>query len=190
MHKGKNIITLEELRKGKDDVLKQVYQDNRDKCINFIRKYNLSEEDLVDVYHDSYVIFYDNVMTGKIQKLTSSISTYLISICRHLAFNKLKKGNRMINPDSEQFFVKAIDQLIEELEIENNELTKEQYLLYKYFNTLGKKCKELLDMFYYRGFTISDILIEGIYPNENVIKSSKSRCLKTLKDRINNDNMD
>ncbi len=63
-------------------------------------------------------------------------------------------------------------------------LSHEQKLLKKYFETLGEQCQKLLTMFYYRGLSIKEIIAEGGYNNANVVKSQKSRCLKTLKERI------
>lgn len=181
MHKT---ITLDDLKQGSDTLLKQIYEDNRDKFINYAKQYNLSDNDIADVYQDAYIAFYDNVMSGRIQSFTSTISTYIISIGKYLILNKLKKNNRTINPDFDISVTKPKEELIDNLDIDREELTTQQQLLYKYYNTLGKKCQKLLDLFYYRGFTIKDILESGTYRSENVIKSTKSRCLKTLKKRI------
>ncbi len=183
MHRADN-ITLEDLREGSDEVLKQVYEENRDKFINFAKRYNLSHEDVVDVYQDAYIAFYDNIMNGKVQSFTSSISTYIISIGKYLILDKLKKNNKTINPDFDISILRPEEELIDALDLDTKKLTTEQELLRKHFNALGRKCKELLDLFYYRGFTIKEILELGSYNSENVIKSTKSRCLKTLKEHI------
>jgi RNA polymerase sigma-70 factor (ECF subfamily) len=186
MHRVQNNITIEDLKEGSDVLFKNIYEDNRDKFLNFAKKYNLSQEDNIDVYQDAYIIFYNNVMQGKVQEFTSSISTYLFSIGKYLIFDKMKKNNKTINPDFDLSIVREKEELVDpELDLEQKELTTEQILLKKYFVTLGKKCQELLTLFYYRGFTIKDIIETGSYTSENVVKSAKSRCMKTLKERIN-----
>ena len=70
------------------------------------------------------------------------------------------------------------------VEFENEELTIEQQLLRTHFNKLGKKCRELLTLFYYRGLTIDDIVEFAGYTNGSVVRSQKSRCLKSLKEMI------
>ena len=186
MHRVQENITIEDLKQGSDLLFKKIYEDNRDKFLNFARKYNLSQDDNIDVYQDAYIIFYNNVMQGKVQEFTSSISTYLFSIGKYLIFDKMKKNNKTINPDFDLSIVREKEELVDpDLEMEKQELTTEQVLLKKYFVTLGKKCQELLTLFYYRGFTIKDIIEAGDYTNENVVKSTKSRCMKTLKERIN-----
>lgn len=185
MHKLE-FISVEELKEESDEVLKLLYEDNRSKFLNFARRYNLPDEDLIDVYQEAYIAFYHNVMNGKIQSFTSSISTYIISIGKYIIYDTLKKNKRKLNPDYDLSILIAKDELIDQFEIDQEELTTEQKLLKIHFSTLGNKCKELLDMFYYRGFTIKDILKHSDYNSENVIKSAKSRCLKTLKERIFN----
>ncbi|MDQ7917375.1 sigma-70 family RNA polymerase sigma factor [Mesonia sp. MT50] len=189
MQRVQENITIEDLKQGSDLLFKKIYEENRDKFINFARKYNLPQEDIIDVYQDAYIIFYNNVMQGKIEKFTSSISTYLFSIGKYLIYDKLKKNNKTINPDFDLSLIKKKEELVDsDLDLNEEELTTEQILLKKYFVSLGKKCQELLSLFYYRGYTIKEIIEASEYKSENVVKSAKSRCLKTLKERINNSN--
>ena len=58
----------------------------------------------------------------------------------------------------------------------------------KHFGALGKKCQELLTLFYYRGYTIQEIMEAENYNSENVVKAAKSRCMKTLRERIQANN--
>ena len=96
----------------------------------------------------------------------------------------LKKKKKTIQPAFDISHLDSGSDNYDHLEIETETLSREQQLLQKHFNTLGAKCKELLELFYYRGFTIKDILEHTEYGSENVIKSAKSRCMKTLKERI------
>jgi len=176
---------LEDLKQGSQQTLRKVYEDNREKFINFARRYNLPQDDVVDVYQDAYVIFYNNVMSGKIETMTSSVATYLFSVGKFLIFDKLKKNTKKVGSNFDLAIVKEEDVILEAVEIDEQSLTHEQELLRKHFSGLGKQCQELLNLFYYRGFTIKDILNQSNYNSENVIKSVKSRCMKTLKERIN-----
>ncbi len=177
-------ITLEDLRNGSDAVLKKVYEENREKFLNYAKRYNLSEEENIDVYQDAYVIFYNNVMSGKIDSFTSSISTYLFSIGKYLIFDIMRKNKKKVSGNFDLSRVGDEDELVSTMEIEPSGLTAEQELLQKHFATLGEKCQKLLKLFYYRGYTIQEIVIEGEYNSENVVKAAKSRCMKTLKERI------
>jgi len=113
----------------------------------------------------------------------------LFSIGKYLIFDKMKKNNKKVSGNFDLSLVKDKDDLVDTLEVEAQGLTHEQQLLRQHFYGLGNKCKELLTLFYYRGFTIKDILEKGDYNSENVIKSTKSRCMKTLKERINSNSL-
>ncbi|WP_254097249.1 RNA polymerase sigma factor [Aquimarina sp. Aq107] len=67
---------------------------------------------------------------------------------------------------------------------EEPQLTPQQELLRQHFKNLGKRCQEMLTLFYYRGLTIDEITESLGYENKNVVKSQKSRCLKSLKESI------
>ena len=177
-------ITLEDLKKGTDNVLRTVYEENRDKFLNFARRYHLSDDENIDIYQDAFIIFHDNVMSGKVQSFTSSISTYLFSIGKYLIFDQMKKNKRTVGANYDLARVGAEDELVETLEIDEPNLTPEQQLLQKHFPSLGKQCQQLLTLFYYRGYTIQEIMQLENYNSENVVKAAKSRCMKTLKERI------
>jgi RNA polymerase sigma-70 factor (ECF subfamily) len=177
-------ISLEELRSGSEKVLKQVYEQNRDKFLNFARRYNLSEEENIDVYQDAYIVFYDNIMSGKVEKFTSSISTYLFGIGKYLIFEQMRKNKKVVSSEYDLSIVGEEDELVSTIDIDEKGLTPEQELLQKHFATLGKKCQDLLKLFYYRGFTINEIMEAENYNTENVVKAAKSRCMKSLRERI------
>ncbi|MBQ0768811.1 MAG: sigma-70 family RNA polymerase sigma factor, partial [Bizionia sp.] len=80
-------ITIEDLQKGSEIIYKTIYENNRAKFIHFARRYNLDDDDIIDVYQDAYIAFYNNVMSGKLQFLSSSISTYIFSIGKFMVFD-------------------------------------------------------------------------------------------------------
>ncbi len=177
-------ISLESLRQGDERLFKTIYEENRERFINFAKRYSLEYEDVIDIYQDAYIIFYNNVRSGKLKTLTSSVSTYLFSIGKHLIFDRLKKTTKTISL-TQHDFLNETDSILEDLSLTTDVLSEEQKLLREHFALLGAQCKALLSLFYYRGFTIKEIVATTSYTSENVVKSTKSRCMKTLKERIN-----
>ncbi len=176
--------TFDALKNGSEETFKKVYEDNRLKFLHFARKYRLSEEESIDIYQDAYIVFYENVTSKKLTTLKSTISTYIFSVGKYMIIDKLKKNKKTV--DSELILNVAQDDSIsaEALLEDETTLTQEQMLLQKFFKLLGNQCKKVLTLFYYRGFNIEEIMIEGGYNSENVVKSQKSRCLKQLKELI------
>jgi RNA polymerase sigma factor (sigma-70 family) len=163
--------------------LEKIYLENRDSFINFARKFNLSDDDIVDVYQDAIIALQEKAVKGKIDKISCTVKTYLFGIGKYMLYEKARKNNKKVADfplENEAYNYKEIS--ADFLDDEPNEF---QILLQKGFAKLGKKCKEVLTLFYYRGFTIDEIATKLNYNNKNVVKSQKSRCIKQLKDFIN-----
>lgn len=186
MNRGKDEILLEALKNGSDKAFKEVYQENRNKFLSFARKYGLSEQDLLDVYQDAYITLYENIAAGKLVKLSSSLSTYLISIGKYKILERLRKNKYDVKNETLLDLTGQTDEYLTSFNLEIEELTPDEELLAQYFNQLGDKCKAILIMFYYKKYSIREIMKAGNYNTENVVKSQKSRCLKTLKQLFNN----
>lgn len=170
------------IRQGDVTVLDVIYRENRAAFLNFAKKYNLPDQDNLDIYQDAIIALYENVVSKKLQTLESSIKTYLFSIGKYMIFKKINdyKYNKHIEQEH-----KAVLQLQTEY-YEYHEVTEgdHQRLVLKSFGELGKKCQEVLRLFYYERFSIEEIKTYLNYENYNVVKSQKSRCLKSLKELI------
>jgi RNA polymerase sigma factor (sigma-70 family) len=177
---------FEALKEGSEIAFKKVYEDNRDLFLNFAKRYNLRNEDVLDVYQDAYIALYENIQNGKLVALKSSLSTYLISIGKYKIMERLRKNSKKINNEFILNSVVDVDIKIEDFDIVHEALSAEQKLLQQFFEKLGDKCKRILNLFYFKQYNINEIMVVGGYNSENVVKSQKSRCLKTLKEAINN----
>lgn len=175
----KNIIDL--IKKGDRKVLQKIYNENREIFLKFSKKYNIEEYDALDIYQDAILIFYENIVGGKIVDLSSKISTYIFAIGKYKIFqlhrdSGKKQSNNEIYVDEENIYL--------DVNLDDDKLTNQQELLYKYFPRLGNRCKEILKLFYYEGYTLDEITDILNYSDKKVLKSQKSRCLKQLKDWI------
>jgi RNA polymerase sigma factor (sigma-70 family) len=171
------------LKQSDEEALKMLYIENRNPFINFARKFSIPEDDIVDVYQDAIIALHEKAIKGELDILTCSIRTYLLGIGKYMLYEKARKNNKKVSDfpiEKEDYNYREITS--DFLEEEPNKL---QLLLQKAFATLGKKCKEVLTLFYYRGYTIEEISEKLSYENKNVAKSQKSRCIKQLKEKIN-----
>jgi len=148
---------IELLKQGGQKTLRRVYEDNRGKFIGFAKRYNLP---------------------------TSSIATYLFGIGKRLIYERMRTNKKNVSFEDQMEVSPEQAAEITNFDSIDNELNEEQQLMKIHFDTLGEKCREILTLFYYRGFSIQDILNHTNYTSENVIKSTKSRCMKSLKERI------
>ena len=176
---AKNIIDL--IKGGDREVLQKIYSENRDTFIKFSKKYNIEEYDALDIYQDAVLIFYENIINGKIIDLSSKVSTYIFAIGKYKIFqlhrdNAKTQSHNEIYVDDKNIYL--------DVNLDDEKLTNQQELLYKYFSLLGNRCKEILKLFYYEGYTLDEITEILNYSDKKVLKSQKSRCIKQLKDWI------
>jgi len=163
--------------------IRAIYDEHRASFLHFGRKYNLTQETLIDIYQDAFVALRKNAIQGKLDSVKSSLKTYLFGIGKHLIYNELKRQKKFVplTHDAEE-----TTESIEVISLKtSSELTEEQRLLQLNFKKLGQKCQQMLTLFYYRGLTIDEIAEKAGYASGKVVRSQKSRCLKSLKEYIN-----
>ena len=177
----KDATLIKAIKQGDASALKSVYVEHRAPFLAFAKKYPIKEDTSVDIYQDAIIALRENILKGKLDDLKSELKTYLFSIGKYMIYDKLKQNKKMY----------ALEDNLKETTDETNlefslvgELTNEQKQLRSAFKLLGEKCKTILTLFYYRGFDLEDIVQELNYNNKDVVKSQKSRCIKTLKGNI------
>jgi RNA polymerase sigma-70 factor (ECF subfamily) len=155
-----------------------MYNEHRSVFFGFARKFNISEDEIADIYQEAFLALRKHALSGKLLEVKCSLRTYLFGIGKYLIFNELKKKNKLVP-------IKFNETEVEPVEVKADDpLTIEQKLLQQNFKKLGKKCQQVLTMFYYRGLTNEEISKMEGYENDAVVRSQKSRCLKTLKEYI------
>jgi RNA polymerase sigma factor (sigma-70 family) len=163
--------------------IEELYNSHRAAFIGFGKKYGLNNAELADIYQDAFIALRKHAINGTLDTVKSSLRTYLFGIGKYMIFNVLKEKDKTTLYNTTDFKAEQDIELIK-YEINTKTLTKEEQLLHKNFKALGNKCQEVLTLFYYRGLSIKDIVDFTNYANERVVRSQKSRCLKTLKELI------
>ena len=172
---------IELLKQGDPDTLEKIYTENREGFINFAKKFNVSENDAIDIYQDSILVLRENAINGRIDDLQSNISTYLFAIGKYKIYYTFRSQSKTILKNDFNLVEENIDF---DVNLYESELTKEQKLLKIYYDKLGNRCKSILNLFYYQGYNLDEIREILNYSNKKVLKSQKSRCLKQLKDLV------
>ena len=167
-----------EQRMRQDDktALDFIYREYRDGFINYALRFELDREDLEDIFQDSIIAMYQKFAVKQTVLKSSSIKTYLYGIGKNMIYNRFK--NQVTRSE-------IIDDRFEDTqEMESHEPNLKQKLLAKHFKDLSPSCQKILNLFYYRGWSINEIVMGTEYKDENTVKSHKSRCLKGLKEKI------
>ncbi|MCB0513724.1 MAG: sigma-70 family RNA polymerase sigma factor [Bacteroidetes bacterium] len=166
---------IEQLKYGNDLFIKQFYNDNREKFINYFLKRGLNKDEALDMYQDAVIILFEKAKQNKLNDIKCSVSTYLFGIGKFI-FLKIKKKKHTL----------AIAADFEMIDTENILLDNEikHNILMNNFELLGEQCKKVLQLFYFEEKKLDEIQIILDYSNKEVLKSQKSRCLKQLKELI------
>src|SRR5215212_8720069 len=86
---------IERIRLGGQSELGIIYEEFRSEFIQWIsREFHCTTDDSKDIYQLSILIFYDNVKSGKLEHLVSSIKTYLFAIGKNVAKENMRKAKR------------------------------------------------------------------------------------------------
>ena len=182
MAEAESKYIVEQLKRGDQDTLERIYRENRDGFVKFSRKYNVDEEEALDIFQDAIIVLRDNAVSGKIDAMKSNISTYLFAIGKYKIYQNFRLRSKTEVRDDIDLFQENLDLNVY---FTDNGLTNEQKLLQKCFEQLGSRCKSVLNLFYNEGYNLDEIKEILNYSNKKVLKSQKSRCIRQLRDLVN-----
>ena len=173
------------------DALGIVYKKCKSSALQFLRKINYQSNeriDIEDVFHDAIIIFHEKIRSSDFV-LTSSLQTYLNSVCRFQLLKKIEKNNAVEFNDNNEYddenddsmrFNPLITDSLEEFE----DSTEQQYnAIEKAFEKMkaaGGHCYELLTLFWYHKKNMNELAEIFGYTNAANTKNQKARCQKRL----------
>lgn len=166
-----------ELRSGDERAFEWVYNEYKEGFLAFSKSYRLNSDELIDIYQDATIALFQNFVEKQLVLEKSTVKTYLYGIGKHLILKAAKRDAKMIRLDGSQ-------NEIDEIEVDEHDESERSQQLANAFKKLGEKCKEVLELFYYRGFSIKEIVNATDYKDENTVKSHKSRCMKGLREKL------
>lgn len=169
---------LRRLREGDDSPLRTIYRDCRTPFIRWIRQeFSCTEEDAIEFFQTAVVIFYDNVITGKLSELHGEVQGYLFSIGRNKAHEWLRHRRRQGH--------EATDLLLAHLKEDHPDEDEQEFAhqlqtVKGGLEQLGEPCRSVLEYFYYFQWTMQAISEKMGYKNEDTVKTLKYKCLQRL----------
>lgn len=173
------ITYLQKIKQGDNSTLQSLYSENRDVFFGWARRQsNLDEDQLADVFQNAVIILYKNVRDGKIVQLDTTVKTYLFGIAKNLMKQTYSTQSKVValNP-SDDINLERLDMDMEEKE----NITHQRSVLLEALETLGDPCSRILDLFYFRRYSIDAIVHEMGYNHIDVVRTQKGRCIKKLR---------
>lgn len=172
-------LLLDNLQTEGMSAMRPLYMQYRDEYLAFSMRYSKNRDIRLQSFHDAIIQFYEALLSGSYDSKKSSMKTFLFNLGKYRLINRLKKEqtvSRHIILDNAQ----DAGFLTEEAEWENPKTDELKLAL----ANLGERCKTLLVHIYYESLPTNTVMQLMGYDSENVLYSSKSRCLKKLKELI------
>lgn len=175
---GQKIVGL--IRENKyDKALDELYQSFPTFKKSFVKSGGRAK-DAEDIFQDALLIFIKKAKESNFE-LNCAASTYLYSICRNLSLVHFREISKAIKlpMDSQEFFH---DPNEAESFIENE---KKYDALDAVLNKIGKRCMELLKLFYSHNLRMHEIAKRMDFKSETSAKTQKYKCLEKAKQLAN-----
>lgn len=164
------------------------------KTLSYLQKqFGMSEDECKDVFQEAFITLHNNNLSGKLDNLKSSLSTYFFGICRNKAYEAMRKDSKSVHVEDEisldvlnaEIQADKIDALIG-LENESSSFVeRKEALVRQIVRELPPPCDKLLWGFFRDGFSMKTLAQMFNYNSESSVKVTKHRCQNKFRDRFN-----
>lgn len=156
------------LNKKENIALRHLYAYQKP-VIQYIKKNQGNQQDAEDIFQEALAFFCEKII-GENFRPTSSINTYIYGVCKNLWRNQMRKKRL----DLADEFTDIEDEIPFD---ESDRLNQAQQAL----NSLGKKCIELLELFYIQSYKMDEIAQQLGFASGKSAKNQKYKCLAKAK---------
>lgn len=176
--------TLVDLKHNKE-AISVFFKKNREPFIAYLLKQysSLRREDAEDLYQESFLVLYQNVVSGKLTELTSSLSTYLFRIGINKTNDRFKLNENKQTCSLEEHPEVASWGKIGMEFLEDMDSEKEK-IVYEVIDNMESPCREMLFGFYYDKYDMEELASRLGYKDASVAKASKYKCIQKIKNVI------
>jgi len=173
-----------------DRLLSQFFEQERRKIIVVLQnRLGIVKEDAEDIYQNSCIALFENIHNGKLKTLTSSLSTYFMSVC-------LNQGKKFLRDSQQGASLEEMPETVNEdeysstqieliLGLSGTDINEEQKAeMRKIVEDLPSPCEEILWGYYGDNLSLKEIMPLIGYTSVEGVKSRKSQCMSKLKERF------
>jgi len=164
--------------------LEQFYTSHRTEFLKWSYKhYSLSPQEAIDIYQDAIIVLFENHQKGKLTELRSTVKTYFYGIAKNLIFVYLKKRTRRNAYIETVADMSSIDKNISD-DTHTDWMENTMDVISDAVNRLSAKGQAIIYLFYYEKKSLREITRILNYNNEDVVKTTKMRYKKILKEMV------
>ena len=171
------------VRSGDDRALERLYRQHYPMVAQLVRTNSGSDDEAKDIYQEAVIVFYEKAKQPEFV-LTCQVKTYLYAVSRRLWLKRLAERNRFATPfaDTETWPPEGAA-VAETPRDERWALGQEEryHSMEAALHQLGEPCRSLLEGFYLREQSMTDLMHEHGYANTDTAKTQKYKCLGRLR---------
>ena len=172
---------LQQLREGDEQMLRSLYEENRDEFVHWLqRTQGFESNDAREVFQLAVVTLYDNVLTGKLTQLEGSVKTYLFGIGKNKARDIRRKKSK-VSLSVDAFIYDRAEENVTEYKAAKEELFDR---VDGALQQMGDACRRLIELFYYQKLSMEAICQQMEYSSAATAKNMKYKCLKRLRKMV------
>lgn len=161
-------------RKEIETEIKEIYKKLPDIQV-FLRKMGCTKSGSEDIFQEALLIYMRKKLSPNFE-LTVPAFIYVQSICKLLWYNEMRKNNSS-----------NVTTIVSDIPaVESNWIEQELRLkaVENVLAKLGKKCQEILQLFYAQSWSMQAIAKKIGLRNDRVVKAQKYRCLQRAKAQL------
>lgn len=172
--------------------INQFASEQWDKTLSYLHNhFSLTRTDCEDIFQESFIILYNNIVEGKLTEMTSSLSTYFNAICRNKALEFIRQKGSEVNiideyPNAfkDEYDEEKIDKILSLEESDSTQIEhRKSAIVRQIVKDLPDPCDKILWGFYRDGFSMKTMSQMLNYASENTMKVTKFRCTDKFKNR-------
>lgn len=163
---------LNRIRHGDELALEGVYKAYRPVIQRYVLRHQGTVQDAQDLYQEVMLAFYQNVTEGRLETLTSRLSTYLVQVAQNQWRNRLRSRKRKPPTDS-LGDTDPPDQ--------PTNTAYEDAFLQAVIRRLDERCRQLLLLFYFDRLPMQTVAQRLSLTDGEAARKRKFDCLSKLK---------
>lgn len=174
------------IRKGDNEPLGRLFQKHYKYCVKALSNMErCSSLEAEDTFMDALQVLRDKVLSGGFDH--DNLRGFLLVTAKNKLLNKQKRDRRIIDLDVDEVESylhkqKSIHDPFESSLSQDQE--RRVNLILKARKELGASCQKLLHMNFDLGYKLKELTAILDFTSYDSIKSTKSRCLRTLKKKV------
>jgi RNA polymerase sigma factor (sigma-70 family) len=156
------------------EIFRRLYKSSFPAVRGYIVKNNGSSEDAEDIFQEAMII-----ISGKFNdngfKLSSSLNTYLFSVCRNLWLHKLRERRSLSLVNFHEYEPADFP------ESESGEYSDNSDRIHRWMSKITMHCQEVLRSVYLLQENMNSLMLKMGWKNRHTADNQKYKCLRQLR---------